>query len=463
MIDDADGFVSISDYILHATGNSSCSRPLPHSMVGIKDLASTRLYLLLDQIAFSLASFILTIALARMYSAGEFGSYGIGMAVALIAQSIQRNFYIISLSLMSQRIAIRCAGGIVAQHLTVAGTSIVLAALVTFVMAAIGAGPDSLNICLSTLVCVTVYFQSDFDRAMQVKRGSYRGALGLSIVYLLIVIAMTGFAKAHHVTFAVFMTAFAAICALKSSWLFFLHVRPHWTWGLRLLKRDWHRYGMPALLQAGASSGCQHVPLMILATVSGPAQVGGFSAMRSLTQPMMLVFRSLDAADKNRIRVASRGRTAGARRFVWRTTTLYALIGSAAVAALYFLREPIIALVYQGKYQGLGGILIGWTAYSVLLGVALPIGSLVYLLNRQRPFTMWTVASGVVGVALALALCPHFGMWGAMTATGLSAVVNVLGGFIVTRDVITGQSDVPLPKEMLSAPRPARTTSASTG
>lgn len=432
------------------------------SLSGVRDLAGTRLYLLLDQIVFSLASFILTIALARMYSASEFGSYGIGLALALIVQSIQRNLYIISLSLMSRRMATRFSGGIVAQHLTVAGASMALAALVTGVMAAMGAGQGSLDISLATLVCITIYFQSEFDRAMQVKRGSYRGALALSIIYLLIVIAISGFAKVHPVSFAAFMTTLAVVCALKSSWLFFLHEKPHWSWGLRLLARDWRRYGVAALVQAGAASGCQHVPLMILATVSGSAQVGGFSAMRSLTQPLMLVFRSLDAADKNRIRVASSGRTAGARHFIWRTTTLYAAIGAAALLVLVMFHDQIISLAYHGKYAGLGGILIGWTVYTALLGVGLPIGSLVYLLQRQRHFAIWTLASGVVGVALALALCGRFGMWGAMSATGISAAVNLLGGLIVTRDVITGRSDIPLPRNMASAaPRAPRENSST--
>lgn len=417
------------------------------SLIG-HDLAGARFYLLLDQIAFSLASFILTIALARMYSASEFGSYGIGLAIALMVQSIQRNFYIVSLSLMSRRIATRCAGGLVAEHLTVTGAAVALAALVTGAIAALGAGHASLDISLATLVCITLYFQSDFDRAMQVKRGAYRGALGLSLVYLLIVIALSAFAKFHRISFTAFMCTLAAVCALRSSWLFFLHVQPHWSWGMRLLARDWHRYGVPALLQAGAASGCQHVPLMILATLSGAAQVGGFSAMRSLTQPLMLVFRSLDAADKNRIRTASSGGTAGARRFVWRITAFYGAIGVAALLVVVLVHDQVIALAYHGKYAGLGGILVGWTIYSVLLGLGLPIGSLAYLLHRQRPFTNWTLVSGVVGIALALALCGPFGMWGAMTATGISAAVSLLGGFIVTRDVVVAGRDVPLPREM---------------
>src|SRR5664279_1845588 len=100
---------------------------------------------------------------------------------------------------------------------------------------------------------------------------------------------MAGLAKALHLSFTIFMTSLGLVCALKSSWLFILHVRPHWAWGLRLLARDWRRYGAPALIQAGTTAGCQSIPLMILASVSGSLQVGGFIAMRSLTQPLTLI------------------------------------------------------------------------------------------------------------------------------------------------------------------------------
>jgi O-antigen/teichoic acid export membrane protein len=426
--------------------------PRRFSLNGIiaRRLVGARMYLLLDQIVFSLANFILTIALARMYSIGDFGSYGVGLALAFVVQLIQRNLYIVSFSLMSRRIATRCLRGILAEHLTVAGATVMLVALGTGVMAATGTARTSLDIALSTLVCVIIYFQADFDRAMQVKRGSYMGALGLSLVYFVIVVAMAGSGKLFHLSFAAFMTTLGLVCALKSSWLFILHVRPHWSWGFRLLARDWRRYGMPTLIQAGASAGCVHGPLMVLAAVSGAAQVGGFIAMRSLTQPLMLVIRSLDAGDKNRFRLASHGSTAGARRVFWRTISFYGAIGVAALVVLGTFPDGIIALAYHGKYAGLGRIMIGWAVYSALLGLTFPIQSMVYLLHRQRLFTGWNMVSGAIGIALAAGLCGRFGMWGAMSATVLSTLVNVLGGLIVTRDIILGRADEPLPKEFAS-------------
>lgn len=411
-------------------------------------LAGSRMYLLVDQIVFSVGNFLLTILLARLYSDGEFGSYGIGLSVALIAQFIQRNLYIISLSLMNRRIATRLLPGILAQHLLVAGSTALLAALGTGIMMASDAGRASIDIALSSLVCIIIYFQADFDRAMQVKRGSYVGALGLSILYFFIVIAIAGLTKLLHWGFSAFMVSLGLLCAVKSLWLCILRVRPHWSWGLRLLIRDWRRNGMPSLIQAGSFAAGQHVPLMILAAEAGSAQVGGLLAMRSLTQPLILVIRSLDAGDKNRFRAVSCGTTAGARRVFWRTTMIYGAIGMCALAVLGIFPNQIIAFAYNDKYKGLVGVMRGWALYSALLGLTFPLQSLVYLLHRQRSFTFWVMVSGVIGACLAAMLCGHFGIRGAILAIVVSMAANVLSGVYVMRDVIIGQRDVPLPKEL---------------
>jgi O-antigen/teichoic acid export membrane protein len=407
-----------------------------------------RIYLLLDQAVFSGTNFILTVILARTYSAAEFGSYGIGLSIAFIVQFVQRNVYIVSYSLMSRRVASRLSPGIVAEHLIVAGGAVLLAALATGVVAATRTGQAGLDIAVSTLVCTVIYFQVDFDRAVQVKRGSYRGALALSLAYLAIVVAMAVLAKQIHISFPVFMTLLGLVCTLKFLWLCVLRVRPHWAWGLRLLARDWRRYGTVAVIQSASYAGGQHLPLMILAALSGSAQVGGLIAMRSLIQPLMLVIRSFDAADKNRFRLVSSGRTAGARRVFWFTMLVYSGIGLSAVMVLAIFQNQIIAIVYHGKYTGLGGIMIAWAIYAALLGLTFPIQSLTYLLHRQRQLTAWIIASGSIGIVLAAILCGRYGIWGAMSATVISMAINVVGGLLVSHDIILGRGDAPLPKEL---------------
>jgi O-antigen/teichoic acid export membrane protein len=127
---------------------------------------------------------------------------------------------------------------------------------------------------------------------------------------------------------------------------------------------------------------------------------------------------------------------------------IYGAIGMCALAVLGIFPNQIIALAYHGKYEGLGGIMIGWALYSALLGLTFPIQSLVYLLHRQRSLTFWVMVSGVIGACLAAVLCGRFGIWGAISATVVSMAVNALSGLYVTRDVIIGRRNVPLPKEL---------------
>jgi O-antigen/teichoic acid export membrane protein len=406
-----------------------------------------RMLLLLDQVAFSLTNFVLTIVIARTYSAAEFGAYGVGLASALAIQFAQRSLYIIGLSLMSERVARRRLGGIVAEHILFTGATILVLAIGAAGAVIAGIGRAGIEIAAATMVCAVVYFQADFDRAVLVKRGAYAGAFGLSVVYLLIVGVLAVLAKFAHLGFFPFMAGLGVACTLKGSWLALLRVAPRWGWAWRFLARDWRAYGWPALVQAATSAGGTHVPVIALAAVRGPIEVAGFVAMRSLTQPLALILRSLDAVDKNRFRAQSGGTTAGARRVFWRTTLIYGALGLGALAVLAIRPEAIVALVYRDRYAGFGDLLLSWGCYVALLGLMLPLQSALYLMGKQREITRWTVISALAGTGIAFALCPSLGAWGAMAATLAAAVMNVLLGGMVVRHLIIGSLDLPLPKE----------------
>src|SRR5579883_749067 len=355
-----------------------------------------RILLLLDQVVFSLANFALTIILARMYSTTEFGAYGIALSIVLVVQFIQRSLYVVSLSLMSKRRAARYLPAILAEHLLVAGIALLGVALwvgLTLLRRDVHV-PD---LAMSTLVCTAIYFQADFDRALLVKRGTFAGALVLSILYLVAVLVLGWLAKRAQMSYEEFMLLLAMCCVARGLWLLTLRAAPRWGWGLRLLAADWRRYGWPSVMQASTSLGTQHAPIFILSALRGSAAVAGLVAMRSLTQPLMLVTRSLDAADKNRFREDTKGGTASLRRVFWRTAALYAAIGVGAIVVLSAFPETIISIAYHGKYIGYGWVMISWGVYSTLLGLNFPVQSVVYVLHRQGAFARLTVLNACVG------------------------------------------------------------------
>jgi O-antigen/teichoic acid export membrane protein len=407
----------------------------------------SRFLLLLDQAIFSIANFILTIVLARHYAAAEFGAYGVGLATALTVQFVQRNLYIVSLSLMSERVALRSLPGILAKHIVITGGTVAILGLATAVLIIAGAQGATVDVVVATLSCTAVYFQADFDRAVLVKRGGFVGAVLLSVFYLGIVLALFALVQVMPIGFDVFMGMLGCGCLAKGGWLLLLRIEPRWRWGMRFIARDWRHYGVPTLLSAAATAAYTNVPVMVLAATRGPAEVAGMMAMRSLTMPLNLVLRSFDAVDKNRLRALSGGSSSGVRRVFWRTILSYGALGAAAMAVLALFSHPIIAIVYHDRYAGFTGLLLAWCAYCALLGLMQPLHSVVLLTGKQMSSTRLATISGVLAVAIALVTCRRFGATGAMTATLTAAALNVvLSGFVV-RAVIFGSHELPLPKE----------------
>jgi O-antigen/teichoic acid export membrane protein len=211
---------------------------------------------------------------------------------------------------------------------------------------------------------------------------------------------------------------------------------------------------MPALVSTGTSASFTHLPVMILTAVSGRAEVAVFVAMRSLTQPLMIVIRSLDVGDKNRFRDRSNGTLAGARRLFWQLFLRYGALGVAALVVLSVAPSLLVKFAYGGKFSGHSELLIGWCLYAVLLSLSLPIQSVVYLLHRQHSYMRWNMLSALVGFLLALVLSGPFGARGAMTATVVGMGLTIATGIIAIREAVLWKTDGNLPSERPPAAQP---------
>jgi O-antigen/teichoic acid export membrane protein len=429
------------------------------SALGGLDLRTVLAYrslLLLDQVFFSATNFILTITLARAYSDEAFAAFGVGLSIALVAATVQKLIYIFRFSLMTPRTAGRYSPGVIAEHLLVLiGLAVPLAG---GAVAAVALGVQGFPryLALSVLVCGLIYCQVEFDRALQIKRGSAVGAFLLSFLYFLAVLLLAGLTYAVALPFELFMAGLAIFSVTKGAWIAASGARPRWRWGWRFLKQDLRQHGVSGGLITAAHAGFTHVPVMVLAGVSSAAQVATFIAMRSLTQPLSLILRSFDAADKNRLRTASGGTVAGARRVFWLTFLAYGGVPLLGLALISLGPEVLIRLAYGGKYMDSGHLLLAWCLFFTLLGVTNPQWSIVRLFDKDRVFTRWYLASAVLGTALAALLSPHLGADGAMIASLAGVTLLVLGGLATIRDVAFGIGDAVLPSERRGRPAAAR-------
>ena len=407
--------------------------------------------LLLDQIFFSAANFGLTITLARAYSDSAFAAFGVAVSVALIVQLAQRNVYILRYALLTPRTGRRYLPGILAEHLIFLGVLVFVVGASLGTMHAMSVSGFPLYVVVSILACCLVYFQAEFDRAVQIKRGSTLGAFVLSFLYFIVIALLAALAFWAQMSFEVFMITLGAFAIAKGLWFAIFVVRPRWKWGWRFLMEDLRQNGVSGTLNAAISAGITHVPVMILASVSSATSVAGFIAMRGLTQPFNLIIRSLDAADKNRFRTASGGRISGARRFFWRLFVLYGTVPLGAIAIISANPDFLVRLAYGDKYQGLTELLYGWCFFFVLLGLFNPLWSIVRLFGKDNEFMAWNAASGVVGTAVALVACGPLGARGAMLAILCGMLLTVVGGLVTVRKIIFGSADGPLPSERRQA------------
>ena len=77
------------------------------SRVSIRSHLATRGFLFADNLLFSVANFVLTISLARLYAESDFAAMGVALAFALAVQAMQKSLYIVRVSLMPAHTARR--------------------------------------------------------------------------------------------------------------------------------------------------------------------------------------------------------------------------------------------------------------------------------------------------------------------------------------------------------------------
>lgn len=164
-------------------------------------------------------------------------------------QFIQRNLYIVNLSLMSERIALCSLPGILVKHLVLTGGTVAILRLMTLALVIAGAPGSTVDVvAVATFGCAVVYFQADFDRAVLVKRGTFAGAV------LLFFDRARSFRACRDEVGQLPVLHGGARRRLSRQMARASRHRTRWRWGMRFIARDWRNYGVPTLLAAAANA-----------------------------------------------------------------------------------------------------------------------------------------------------------------------------------------------------------------
>lgn len=394
--------------------------------------AATRLATVGDQVLVSLANFVLTLAIGRSFSAEALASYGIGLSIGLMVQAVQRHALIIPLMLQPGTRVMRRRGGIVGAHLIVLGCVLLLGAAGLIAAWQLIASQYAYLIVAAAAVCLIVYVQLEFARAILIKLDKPFWLFAHGTWYAGVCATLAGGAVTHSVSYEVLLLALGCAMLMSALAVSFAARPIPFRLSLRLLGSDVSRYGGWAAVATATYAGYNHLPLLLLGALAAPVHAAAFVATRSLMQPLQILLRGLDLADKTTFsNNASDPYARPALLFTFRLAGVYAIAAGAFGAGAAIFAEQLLHLAYGGKFAGFGPALVAWTPVFALMSMTLPFESLVYARKDFRDYYLMRGAGSVAAIVLTTLLVSTYFEVGAIVACGAGALFAVSGTVIL--------------------------------
>ncbi len=386
--------------------------------------AGTRLATVGDQLLVALTNFGLTIAIGRAFGTDELAAYGIGLSIGLMVQGLQRHAVTIPLMLRTAEWASRNRGGVAAEQLVLLLVAL-FAGAIALAISYFSLSRFAFLAALSSTVCLFIYLQLEFARAFLVKIGKPWLLFAGAVAYTLIAGALSFAALRGIIRYEWLLGGLATAMLLHAFAVVLLSGRLAPTQGAQLFLADTKQYGGWAAAATATYAGYNHVPLLILGAVAAPVHAAVFVAARSILQPLQILLRGFDIADKNLFAELREGK--GTSRFIWRLVVLYALVGILFGTAAGFGAERLLSLAYGDKFAGYGAAIVAWVPAYVLLSISMPLESVVYARNCFAAYFAIRAVASAVAIAAAFPLIYRYAEIGAIAACAIGWFIAVLG------------------------------------
>jgi O-antigen/teichoic acid export membrane protein len=397
--------------------------------------AATRLATIGDQVVVALTNFALTLAIGRAFGADELAAYGIGLSIALMVQGLQRHTITIPLLLKPAARVQRRRGAVIGAQALILFTALAAMTAALLLAQAIAA-PRFVHLVLAaSAVCLLVYLELEFARAFLTKIGRPALLLAGAAFYALVAASLAFAALTQRISFETMLFVLGGAMLLHAGAVLAVSGTLSLRDGARLLGLDIKRYGGWAAAATATYAGYNHVPLLIVGAIAAPIHAAVFVAARSLLQPLQIVLRGLDVADKSAFaELRAHPWSRKTARFTLTLVVLYALIGGVIGIAVGLGAERLMMLAYGPKFAGQGSALVAWVPAYILLSVSTPLESLVYARKAFRGYFAIRGLASVVAIAAAFPLVAWHGGVGAVIACAIGWLVAVAGtGLMLAR------------------------------
>ncbi len=395
-------------------------------------LMATRFATVGDQMLVALANFWLTVAIGRAFHAEELASYGIGLSAALMVQALQRHAIIIPLMLEPKSRVLRRCGAIVGQHWIMLVFALVSSGVVAAAAVAVGAGDYGRQTIIASGVCLILFAELEFARAIFIKLDRPLSLLGSSCFYA----ALSGIsglaATAQWLNFGMLLSLLASAMILHAVCISLLVGEMSLAQGRTILGANIRRYGGWSLVATCTFGGYNHIPLFVLGGLLPPVHAAIFVATRSLMQPLQILLRGLDLADKATFAEnSSAPHSRAAFLASLKLAGLYAIFGSVFSISTALFAAPLLQLTYGPKFADAGLAIMAWGPVFILLGCSMPLESLVYARRNFKGYYIARAIGSAVAIALAAPLVFYFMEVGAILACAVGGLIAVSASFVL--------------------------------
>jgi len=393
-------------------------------------VSRTHLISFADQALFSASNFMLSIGLVRVFNESEFASYGIAMSIALFCQAIQRGFNI-QASLLDSRNFLAKARGLLGAHLIILTAALLIPLLAYIFLRVVGAPMMTADIAAATVACVAIFFQAETNRVFLIKRGRQVWSLAVSALLFSSYAAVIALGYLKAITFQQGMIGLAVLYVTISAAVAWRGIKPNFSRGWRELMTELKAVMAWTTVGTLASGAYSHLPVFVLGAVQSPIYTAGYVATRNLIQPLQVLVRGLDIADKHTF--SGRADSNDLRRGV-KWPILRNIAASLAYAIpVYFFAEGLLTLVYGQRFAGFAPALQLWIAVFVIVGPILPLESMIY---DKRGAKAYSIGIIMCGFATAVAIYPLVHAWnvmGAIAGSLLGCSLHLLVACIAAR------------------------------
>lgn len=402
--------------------------------------AAPRTLALVEATAAAACNFAVSIVAARSFDAAHFAGYVTALSATFIAIAFLRVVFVTPTTIRADWWYARRLPALTAIHFS---SIFILTVTVTAIMLvfALALGSGLWKAAAIAAPGVSLWFMGvEFERAMLIKMKRARSLPWMIAAQVGALAVLLPATLAHLITFPVFIAALALIGATKTLIAFAGAGRPHWKNGFSRLRAGLRKTGPSGLAYLAGSVACSHAPVFALALLSTPVAAGAFGAMRSLYQPMQVIFRSRDVVNQTRFhsdrKAAAHPLMKQFQLALFRTGWMSMLLA----AALALAGPWLVHAAYGGRFDEHMTTYWLWGLIMVMINLVAISDAFISHTRQQNKYAVAQLLAGACAVALSLILAPAFADVGAAMAAIAGWAIIIIGALVVVRR--TGQKPV---------------------